>query len=448
MTASIHPTLQAPVSRRWVEQAVPGSWILLWEFPFWLVFLYSSLVPSSAFARQEWFGIPMRVGDILASLSGLLYGLGLVVQRVVFRRKAPIAILGWLLMLLGYGLLRLWTGWLALEDQLGMSFALLLVVSPPLQAAGLMSAYDAIQARSFLNRFSFLLALVCLLYTAESVLGLGLRADAGQAVNSDFGIQRVRGPLFGASTGYLLLLPAIGWALHNMFRSGSSRFLSVFCMLCLLGAFLGMGSRAGLILLGVFLSTLVLLLKAMKRSQQTALFGAAFAIVVGFVVYSRADTSRLTNLEDNYRKVTHETALNILTDQPALTLILGQGYGSIWTWYRRDSLHGDMIAVGDNTISTPFGPSLYHPHSTLLQLAVEFGVTGLLWLGLLIFTIVRLALYRCSDIAWKIFALALAVSLLSFPFDLFLFKEVRVSSTWWLYVFAALRIQSGGGDRI
>jgi O-antigen ligase len=447
MTTSMHPALQIPVHHRWVERAVPASWILLWEFPFWLVFLYGSLVPSSVVPRQEWFGIPMRVGDILAAASGLLYGLGLVVQRLVFGRKASVAVLGWLLMLLGYGLLRLWTGLLALEDQLGMSFALLLVAGPPLQAAGLMSAYNATQARSFLNRFSVLLALVCLLYTAESVFSLGLRTDAGQAVNSDFGIQRVRGPLFGASTGYFLLLPAIGWALHNMFRSRSSRFLSVFSMLCTLGAYLGMGSRAGLILLGVFLSTLIPLLKAMKRSQQTALFGAAFAIVVGFVVYSRADTSRLANLEDNYRKITHETALSIITDQPAFTLIFGQGYGSIWTWYRRDSLRGDMIAVGDNTISTPFGPSLYHPHSTLLQLAVEFGISGLLWLGFLSFSIARLALYRHSDMAWRIFALALAVSLLSFPFDLFLFKEVRVSSAWWIYVFAALRIQTGGGDR-
>jgi hypothetical protein len=445
MTTSFSPTLPPPIETRWTERSVPASWILLWEFPFWLVFLYGSVVPSSLVPRQDWFGVPMRVGDMLAAASGIYYGLGLIVQRIVFGRKSPVALLGWLLLLLSYGLLRLWTGILELEDQLGMSFALLMVAGPPLQAAGLISAYTPSQTRSFLNRYCSLLALVCLLYTAESVFGLGLRTDAGQAVNSDFGIQRVRGPLFGASTGYLLLMPAIGWALHNMFTPTASRLLAVFSMLCLLGAYLGMGSRAGLILLGVFLSTLFLLLKAMKRSQQTALFGAVFAIGVGFAVYSRADTQRLTHFEDNYRQLTHETALNIIADQPAFTLIFGQGYGSIWTWYRRDSLRGDMIAVGDNTISTAFGPSLYHPHSTLLELAIEFGLAGLLWLGFLILTLGRLVLNRRSEMAWRIFALALAVSLLAFPFDLFLFKEVRVSSAWWIFVFAALRIESTEG---
>lgn len=444
MTTLVPPVWAPPRDSRWTYRAVPASWILLWEFPFWLVFLYGSLVPSSTVPRQEWFGIPMRFGDMLAAGSGIFYGVGLIVQRVVFGRPGANALLVSFLLLLTYGLIRLWTGPLELEDQAAMSFALLLVGAPPLQAAGLLSAYTPEQTRSFLNRYCVYLALVCLVYAAESFLGLGLRSEAGQAVNSDFGIQRVRGPLFGASTGYLLLLPAIGWSLRNMFSEYGSRFLSVFAMLCLLGAYLGMGSRAGLILLGVFLTALLLQFKTMKRSQQTALFGAAFAIAVSFAVYSQADTQRLTKLEDNYRQITHETALSIFLDQPIFTAIWGQGYGSVWTWYRRDLLSADMIAIGDNTITTPHGPSLYHPHSTILELGIEYGIAGLMWLAFLALSLGRAALSRNIDLSSKIFALSLAVSVLSFAFDLFLFKEVRVSSAWWIFVFAAFRMQQKG----
>jgi hypothetical protein len=122
-------------------------------------------------------------------------------------------------------------------------------------------------------------------------------------------------------------------------------------------------------------------------------------------------------------------------------LLAGQGYASIWPWYRRDALRTESIALGDNLVLTGFGPSLYHPHSTLLELLVEFGLAGLAWLVFLIVRICRLPFIADASSGWHVFSLALVVSLLSFGFDLFIFKEVRVNSIWWLFLCAAFQLR-------
>ena len=156
----------------------------------------------------------------------------------------------------------------------------------------------------------------------------------------------------------------------------------------------------------------------------------------------------MTKFEDTHRQQTHETAWNILRSGESVSWIAGQGYGSIWPWYRRDTLRAEWIALGDNTVATGYGASLYHSHSTILELAVEFGLIGLIWLGYLSARITKLAYMPWGDTAWKVFALSLVISLFSLGFDLFLFKEVRVNSVWWLFVFAAFQMRPHSGAAV
>lgn len=346
------------------------------------------------------------------------------------------------LLLLAYGFIRLVTGPLESEDQLGMAFSLLLTLAAPMQAAGLLSFYDREQVQSFLNRLVLFLAMICLIYTAESVLGLGLRSEAGNSINSDFGMQRVRGPLFGSSTGYMLILPAFGWTLHTILQNRLPRSFAVATAFCLLAAYLGLGSRAGLILFGLFLAGLIVILRQLKKSGVTVLLTAVLSIGSAVLVYSRADTQRFSSFEDTHRRLTYQTAWNIIASEGPGSLLAGQGYGSIWSWYRRDILNTSRIALGDNLVMTGYGNSLYHAHSTLLVLVIEFGLAGIVWLAFTVRHFARMPLIRGATAGWRVFTFALLVSLLSYGFDLFLFKEVRVNAVWWLFAIAAYQLQT------
>ncbi len=434
LSQSMHSTLGG--------KSIPSSWILLWEMPFWALLLYGSLVPSTLVARSEWFGVPMKLSDLLwIACTGFYSAAALV--NLLLRRQARNY--GGLLLattsLFAYGGLRLAAGAIETEDQLAMAYVLILASTAPLQAAGLLSAYSPSETRAFLNRLVLALACISLIYTAESVLGLGLRSEINSTVFTDFGMQRVRGPLYGPSTGYFLLLPAIGWAVQSLFSGRSRTSYAVFCTVSLLSALLGHGSRAALILLFLYVCSIALFLRKLKRSEFTALFLAGLSLAVCFLIYSQADTQRLTRFEDVYRKLTYETSWNVLETESITNLLAGQGFASVWPWYRRDALRTESIALGDNLVLTGFGPSLYHPHSTLLELLVEFGLAGLAWLVFLIVRICRLPFVAAASSGWHVFSLALVVSLLSFGFDLFIFKEVRVNSIWWLFLCAAFQMR-------
>ncbi len=423
--------------------SVASSRIVLWELPFWLALLYGSLVPATMVTRREWFGIPMKNSDLFTLLSAAMYGSAALLQYLVCRRvQFSKGVLVGTIALFTYGLLRVLLGSLEGEDQIAMSFTLLLAASAPIQAAGVLSIYDREKTISFLNRLVLFLALLCLLYTAESVFNLGLRSEEGRNLGADFGIQRVRGPLFGPSTGYLLLLPAVGWGLQSFFSGTQKRFFAVFTTLTLLATLLGLGSRAALILLACYIVVLALMMKQLKRKIITATLLAILSVGAAALIYGRADTQRLQSFEDSYRQTTHETAWNIISTDGILPALIGQGYGSIWAWYRRDILRGESVAIGDNTILTGYGISLYHCHSTLLELAVEFGCLGIAWLGYLVWKIGKLPFVRNADTAWRAFSWSIVISMLALGFDLFIFKEVRVNSVWWVFVTAAFQLHS------
>lgn len=420
---------------------VPSPLTFLWEFPFWASLLYGSIIPATKMLKGDLLGVLLRYADLFMLLSAIFYAAVATVRlfgakRSVFPRLLLISIF----LLFGYGLLTLYTGSLGEEDRSAMTFALMLSVGAPLQAVGLFSRYDASQTRSFLNRLTFFLALLSLLYTCESFFNLGLRSEEGSSIGESFGIQRVRGPLYGSSTGYFLLLPAFGWALYSFFSLRGKQFLAAFAAICLMTALLGLGSRAALILIAVYAVLLALLMKSLKNKVLTLFALALLCGTAGAFIYGRADTQRLQSMEDTLRSRTHETAFRILESEGLGGLILGQGYGEVWNWYRRDFLHTASIAQGNDLIQTPFGLSLYHCHSTFLESVVEFGLVGICWLFALFRCIWGLASAPVTESAWRFFTCALAVSLISLGFDLFFFKEARVSAIWWLYSMGAIVI--------
>jgi O-antigen ligase len=432
-------TLSGPAARAW---RIPASRLILWELPFWFALFYGSLIPATKVIQREWFGIPMWYSDLFTFLSALFYGVHFAIQFITRRpSRVPALPIVALTTLCSWGAMTLIGSPLEIEDKLAMGFALLLTVAAPLQAAGLLCGYTPEQTKDFLNRLVCFLAALCLLYTAESLFDIGLRSEEGRNMGSDFGMQRVRGPLFGPSTGYLLLMPAIGWSLHAFFAKSSKRFGAVLVACSLIAALLGLGSRAALILLACYIVALALMMKQLKKKILTAALLGLLSIGAAVIIYGQADTQRLQKFEDNHRTATYETSWNILQTEGPLSFLTGRGYASVWNWYRRDALRGDWIAVGDNTIFTGYGISLYHSHSTLLEVLVEFGLPGLVWLVSLVVTIARLP-GRSPDTGWRAFSWAIVISLFSFGFDLFIFKGVRINAIWWLFVLAAFNISA------
>ncbi|GAB4408341.1 MAG: hypothetical protein OHK0021_18930 [Bryobacter sp.] len=421
-------------------RSLPSSQVVLQELPFWVVLAVGTFLPATASTPLSLAGVPVGLSDLLLLLSAAFYGfLWLAGMLRGTRQMTPNAFIWATLLLLLYGLVRVLTGGLEELDKRAMALTLCLAASGPLQACGLLSGYNAWEAKQFANRLTLFLAFACAIYTAESVFHLGLRSEEGRALGTDFGIQRVRGPLFGPSTGYFLLLPALGWSLAYVVSRQGKKLWSLLLPGSLLAALLGLGSRAALILLAL----LVLLLAFRTRQLKKKLLALSlFVVSLGvsaFLIYGQADTQRLQSFEDSYRRSTHETVWTLLSSQSLLEFTFGSGYGTIWNWYLRDVYKGDRIAVGDNLISTPFGISLYHSHSTILELFAEFGLLGGAWLLALFYLLWRLP-GASTDFAWRVFAFALLISLASFGFDLFIFKGPRVNTVWWLYLVCALHL--------
>ena len=87
----------------------------------------------------------MRFSDILTLFTAILYGAVAFVNLVILRKfQVSKGILLSTICLFIYGLVRVFNNSLELEDQVAMAFALLLAATAPIQAAGILSGYDAL----------------------------------------------------------------------------------------------------------------------------------------------------------------------------------------------------------------------------------------------------------------------------------------------------------------
>lgn len=411
---------------------------LLFEMPFWLMILACALIPGSVAPWIDWNGLPLRAVELGIAATAGLYFAFCIPGRLSGASAAAWAPVLPFLAAAGYAALGLsWTE-LDSDNASAMAVTLAFGVAAAALAASLLDALPAAAIDGFLWRLTVALAAISALYAAESILSLGLRSEANRSLFTDFGMDRVRGPLYGAATGYVALLPALGFAVERaLSRRGWGARLAVAGFLL---AILGMGSRAGVMLAALYLLTLFVSRQRLRRKAAMIAVFATLGALAAALVFSRASMERLRSFNDSGRELTHRMAANYLREQPRANLLFGAGYGAVWSWYFRDAQKGDLVAAGDNLTWTPFGQALYHSHSTALTMAVELGLPGLAAFCWQLAAIGGIVFASRRAGRWLSLSSAVAVASLGFFFDLLLFKNTTVNLIWWLYAAAASRL--------
>lgn len=421
----------------------PEPRIFLWELPFWAVLLYCALTPGSVSPWWTIGDVPLRSSEGTVLLAGLWFGLcGFLSSG---RRWLPTALSAFVAAIAWGFVSCSWNG-LEGEDLQAMRLTLALGLGAAITAWGLIAGQDRQAVHHFLWRITAFLAVLSLLYAAESIFSLGLRSELGQNTLLDFGIERVKGPLFGSSTGYLVLLPALAFAVHHAIYAKERRILAIAMVLALLTALLGLGSRAAIVLLAVFLTMLSLLIKNVRKRLFAVALTLSLGVVAAMAIFSQASTERLQNLEDDTRRATHFTAWRTVDQTSWEELVRGAGYGGIWNWYLTDARNGDRLASGDNVIRTAMGLTLYHSHSTFLLMTMELGLPGLILFLALLSTLGRLVTRCWGHHGWQPLACGMLASGLGLFFDLFLFKNSLVNLVWWTYALGASALITRGQD--
>ena len=263
------------------------------------------------------------------------------------------------------------------QNYIPMTYTLLCTSSALVVSLSVLSRSTA-AVNSLLIRLTGYLSGVCLLYFLESLIGLGLRSANGLEI-LDFGIQRLRGPLFGSSVGHILIIPCLAISLDQVIAQATKGLTLVWSMLStiFLASCLSLGSRAAIICVCCFALTSIFGAKGLKRKVLYASVVTVLGGMSALMVFSQASTERLRSFEDSARASTYDTAFRVFSSSWQYCLF-GSGYGSIWPWYLTDMLDGGPESDSGYITTTAFGETLYHPHSTLALLGAELGIPGLL----------------------------------------------------------------------
>lgn len=414
---------------RWVSE----------EWLFWLVFLSWTVLPSTRTPIWSVASIPVKSTDLLLAPLCVLFLLPRIISPVrrygrTWHRSLPV----WLLIVTTYGAVSVaWSG-LTHREALAMILTMVLTASSALFGYCVVSSL--FDLRGFLVRFCFALSGVSLLYTAQSVLGLGLRSAAAVTLN-DFGMERVRGPLFEASTGYFLLIPPLAFMIQETLAHRIRPLYGFSLVFSLAVAILGMGSRAGYALLGLFILAFLFFVKGGQKMAAAFVIVAVMAIA-GSVVFSRAKTDRLQSKAKDGRVLMHEAVADIVSSRTVIETLSGSGLGSWWPWYLTEVEGGDLYATGRYVRHTKHGILLYHPHSTVLVLAVEMGLIGVAFLIRLYLAILNALYHALQSQVDSLFAAGVAISSLSLGFDLFLVRRPTRDAVWWILLFGLFGLLS------
>jgi O-antigen ligase len=401
-----------------------------------MLLAYTGLLPATMTPWVRVAGVPISTKDlalIAVSSIGLLYCFGRA--RVAWPWRIAKVTFG----VFAYALLSM--TWSGVSGRNVTAMAYTVVVSASAAAIGyaIAKTANAPTVERLLAVLTLALAGLTALYSAESMFDLGLRSAADKNW-TDFGIQRVRGPLFGSSTGGFVLLPALAFALEQLLRAARARPIWGAASLSLLVGLFGLGSRSALLALALFVLLTTLLLKSAWSRLVLSLLVLVLAGSAGAFVFSRATLERLVTAEDPARQATHEGAARIVSERDALEQLVGSGYGRYWPWYLTDVETPNLFESGAIMQSTPMGEMLYHPHSTVLLLGVEMGAIGTAFLLVLLLACVSAVRRARRAGAWIILWNGLLGSLLLMEFDLLVFKNAAVNACWWVYAFGAMRL--------
>lgn len=276
-----------------------------------------------------------------------------------------------------------------------------------------------IDYHKLISNFATLLTLISLIYLVQSI--------------GDGDASRMKGPLAGAALISVILIPTLAVHLHNVLHR-KRMLISTLCVLLTTAAVFFTQSRAGLIMLILFIAVTIL-------RKPTILRVLVIATLVAIFLISFSDdvsTERYESFEDESRSTMLETSLNWWKDSPT-SIFFGNGYGSIWQWsaYQVGEVGG---WIGPWKF-TEHGRIMYHAHSVFNQLVAELGL-----FGLIPFLILLLILFKEAWKSWRRkeelrtnILIALICTLPTFHTDLMIFRNWGVSIVWLFFFFAALR---------
>lgn len=425
--------------------------LFLLELPFWLSLSYWSLLPDTITPEFDFLFIPINAKDLVLIAVACFYLLLVTITNFGgttndrpwnWHYHLPILTV----ILLFYAAVSIQESGMDASNTRAMIYTLVLTASAFLLGYTLLAKRSATSVRSFLWRLTVYLAALGLLYSAASFFSLGMgdvRADLNAGA-SDFGIVRVRGPLFGASTGHFILVPALAFAIQELIQNRNQRLFKLAVIMALTLTIVGLGSRAALLIVGIFFLCLTLFMKNKRQALTAAIIIVILISTTTAIVYSKASTDRLYSLEDSSRSETYLTSFQIISHRTAELNITGSGYGSYWPWYLTD-MDDAKVSFMDSTptfLVHPFGYLLYHPHSTFLLCVVELGVLGLTFFAALWIALVKLLLHNHQRIESSIFNCGIFASGFSMFFDFFIFKGGQINMIWWAYLFGALAFNS------
>lgn len=413
------------------------------ELPFWLTLMYWGLMPAT---RNPWFeiqSVPISFNDILNIAVALFY----LLLPAIYKHPLSSIRKAWhyhlpsltLILILYAAISTEWSN-IHPSDYKPMLYTLILAASAFLLGYNIISKRSPESVRQFLWQLTVYVAALGLIYSAASFLSLGLGGDTDN-IASDFGVKRVKGPLFGSSTGYFILLPALGFSMQEVLKSsGQKRLFKIAVLFSLVLTLFGLGSRAGLLLFFLFFILVVLFMKNRKQAAISVALMFIVALAAGGLFFSRAKTDRLQTLEDTSRSDTYQTSFTIIDRRDNNINILGSGYASYWPWYIPDVQDARKIGQYYNLVWNPYGNLLYHPHSTFLLFILELGLPGLIYFLFLWVIFFILLLSNISNGEFHIFNCSIFASGISMFFDFFIFKSPQVNTIWWIFLCGALAL--------
>lgn len=428
------------------------------ELPFWLTLLYWSLVPSTQTLLLEIGSVPINSKDIILVVVSCLYLLLATINnpKKDFASRPRnwhcyLPIVTFILLIYAAFTMLFYAEVLPqgigdihpMEDRLAlaMRFTLIFTASSCFLGYIIIAKKTPEAVHSFLWRLTVCLAGIGILYCAVTFLGVNLGDVRSDIVSAQdvHGILRVVGPLFGAANGFFILVPALAFSVQEFFRDRTQRLFKLSIIFSLMLTIIGLGSRAALVILGLFFIFLSFSMKNKKQSIATIMLLIIVILAVGGLVFNQTNTERLNSFEDSGRSDTHLISFKIIAHRDLEFNIVGSGYGSYWSWYLTNNemnLNTDMSMA-----STRFGKMLYHPHSVFLLLIVELGIFGLLYFVYLWIILGRLLINRSKSAAFPIFYCGVFASGFSMFFNFFIFKSQPINTIWWIYLFGALSLR-------
>lgn len=286
------------------------------------------------------------------------------------------------------------------------------------------------------TNLSFLLCFIFVIYSLESLLGLGLRSEEGSYITPELGVERLKGPLGGAAVIHITMLPVLSIFLAKIIYKHPPVILYWVATILIGITTILTGSRAALFsMIVVFI--LFLFVQRSFKLLLTTLLSILFIFVSIIPIIS---FDRFSNMEDIARFQSYSTSLK-LSMESVSSFILGQGYGNIWTWYPHDiGLKTGVISKWDNLKLTHAGIVLYHPHSVFLELLTELGVFSVLAFLMIIIILVNKFIKNKHGLTNYII-IGIIATIPSFFLDLYLLKNWKISTIWWTFVFIALSNQ-------